>query len=126
MTGTHEPPPSLRCTQTLEIEGPGAVSYADGDKWTGSTVSNVCLLLEDDYPLKVFTTQKLSSDKIPVDGIIRNLSFTNAATNTTVNNYCSTIVEEENTAVLVLDSSWKPFVVDFSGKWDISKTRPKT
>ena len=63
--------------------------YVDG-KWTIS-VTNDCLVLAEGYPLKVFTTIDLTrydQRGISMDGVVRNLSFTNIATNTTVNTIC--------------------------------------
>ena len=90
MTGS---PDGDKCQQTLVIEGPGIMSwfagegYVDG-KWT-RTVSNDCLVLQEDYPLKVFTTIDLTYfEGTPMDGVVKGLAFTNTATGTTVTNSC--------------------------------------
>ena len=90
MTGS---PDGDKCEQTLVIEGPGIMSwfagegYVDG-KWTRS-VSNACLVLQEGFPLKVFTTIDLNGYAgTPMDGVVKNLAFTNTATDTTVTNSC--------------------------------------
>ena len=90
-------PDGDKCKQTYLIEGPGLRSwlpegYVDGI-WTES-VTNDCLVLAEGFPLKVFTTIDLTykfeygQRGIPMDGVVRNLGFTNIATNTTINTFC--------------------------------------
>ena len=95
MTGS---PDQTKCKQFLEIEGPGLKGYFPGEngsgyryvngKWTNGYQTNDCLDLKG-YPLRVYTTPDLSyAGKIPIDGLVRNIAFTNTATNTTVNTIC--------------------------------------
>ena len=77
------------------IEGPGlrgwfpSEGYVDG-KWTNSG-TNDCLVLEEDESLKVFASRDLTyyREGIPLDGVIRDIVFTNKDSNTTINTYCS-------------------------------------
>ena len=92
-------PDETSCKQILEIEGPGLEGYFPGEdgailfikgKWTGGYETNDCLDLKG-YPVRVYTTPDLSEDvygRIPMDGLVRNIAFTNTATNTTVNTIC--------------------------------------
>ena len=81
----------LECIQDLVVEGPGLSGwitdegYVDG-KW-GFRMTNDCLNLDEQYPLKVFTSADLgSSGKIPMDGVVKNFSFTDFVT--TLTNAC--------------------------------------
>ena len=97
MTGS---PDQSKCKQFLEIEGPGLSGYFPREngagynfvegKWTDGSVTNDCLDLKG-YPLRVYTTPDVindNSNRIPIDGLVRNIAFTNTATNTTVNTIC--------------------------------------
>ena len=87
-----------KCNQDYLIEGPGLRAwftdegYVDG-KWTTRPVTNDCLSL-DGNPLRVYTTRDLTHyhEGTPIDGVVKNVSFTNTATETTIINQCS----EEN------------------------------
>ena len=81
-----------KCKQNLVIEGPGISSwfagegYVDG-KWQHSA-TNPCLQLQEEYPLKAFTSKDLTyyREGTPMDGVVRNLAFMNS--DTTINNFC--------------------------------------
>ena len=49
-----------------------------------------CLVMQEGYPLKVFTTIDLNGywEGTPMDGVVRNLAFTNIATDITMNTNC--------------------------------------
>ena len=93
MTGSRE---GEKCKQDLLIEGPGLNGYIWGegytpDKWANS-VTNDCLELDNDYPLRVYTTPDLSyNNKFPIDGVVRNVVFTETATDATIVSPCSEI-----------------------------------
>ena len=93
MTGSRE---GEKCKQDLLIQGPGLNGYIWGegyvaDKWQNS-VTNACLDLEKDYPLRVYTTPDLSyNKKFPIDGVVRNFVFTETATDTTIVSPCSEV-----------------------------------
>ena len=81
-----------RCEQTVLVEGPGlrgwfpGEGYVDG-KWTYSN-TNVCLDLEG-YPLKVMATRDLTyANQTPVDGVVRNVAFTNDVSDETLVSAC--------------------------------------
>jgi hypothetical protein len=89
-------PDGGKCQQTYFIEGPGlgtnyvwGEGYVDG-KWASSRFSSDCLVMEDEYPLKVYSTLDLNGywEGTPLDGVVRNLAFTNTATDTTMTNFC--------------------------------------
>ena len=91
---TGKPIFGTTCEQILVIEGPGFKSYFPGvgyveGKWRHS-VRNDCLILDENYPVKAFATRDLTyyREGTPIDGVVRNLAFTNIATNTTVNTIC--------------------------------------
>ena len=80
------------CEQTVLVEGPGlrgwfqGEGYVDG-KWTQSN-TNVCLDLEG-YPLKVMATRDLTyANQTPVDGVVRNIAFTNDISGETLVSAC--------------------------------------
>ena len=86
--------------QTYVIEGPGmrtwsqdVQAYVDG-KLTFSTDEfgppHQCVSL-DGYSLKVYTTRDLSNfdEGTPIDGVVRNVVFTDTATDTTIQSQCS-------------------------------------
>lgn len=87
---------SLKCEQAVLIEGPGLMgwtriesgwTYADG-KWAIYR-SSKCLILEEKYPLKVFTTEDLSDRReTSLDGVIRNIVFTNTDSKSTISTFC--------------------------------------
>jgi len=85
-----------KCKQDLLIEGPGLNGYISGegytsDKWARS-VTNDCLDLDNDYPLRVYTTQNLiGSKKFPIDGVVRNVVFTETTTDATIVSPCSEV-----------------------------------
>ena len=95
MTGSRD---GEKCKQDLLIQGPGLNGYIWGegytdDKWANS-VTNDCLDLDKDYPLRVYTTPDLTgfhSKKFPIDGVVRNVVFTETATDTTIVSPCSDI-----------------------------------
>ena len=95
MTGSRD---GEKCKQDLLIEGPGLNGYIWGegytpDKWANS-VTNDCLDLDTDYPLRVYTTPDLTgfhSKKIPIDGVVRNVVFTETGSDTTIVSPCSEI-----------------------------------
>ena len=82
-----------RCEQTILIEGPGLNGYIPGegyvkDKWR-STNTNDCLDLEN-YSLKVYVTRDLTyANQTPIDGIVRNVAFTNMDDGTTMQSPCT-------------------------------------
>jgi hypothetical protein len=82
MTGS---PDGDSCRQKMLIEGAGLV---DG-KWTESAV-NPCLDLNEETPLKVFTSEDMAYHRegTPIDGVVKNFSFTNIASDTTMTNHC--------------------------------------
>ena len=65
-------------------------------------MTNDCLTL-DGYPLKVYTTRDLTNywEGTPIDGVIRNVAFTNTATDTTILSPCT---EEKVEAALFLST----------------------
>ena len=74
----------IECVQQLTIEGPGLRGWIEGEgyvdgKWQMRPLANACLEMDDKYPLKAFATADLSySRKFPIDGVVKNLRFTNA------------------------------------------------
>ena len=81
-----------RCYQNLVIEGPGISSWFAGEgmvdgKWQADA-TNPCLQLQEEYPLKVFTSKDLTyyREGTPMDGVVKNLAFMNSET--TINNFC--------------------------------------
>ena len=118
MTGR---PDGDECKQTYLIEGPGMSSWFPGEgtvdgKWTTS-VTNHCLTL-DGEPLKVYATRDLTyyHEGTPIDGVIRNVAFTNTATDKTIQSPCT---EDKVEAALFLSSfrpSNKPLVLGLDGK----------
>ena len=111
-----------KCNQNYVIEGPGLRGWFQGegyvdDKWTTNTATNDCLSLNG-YPLKVYASRDLTyyhGDK-PIDGLIRNVAFTNTASDTTIQSPCT---EEIVEAALFLSSfrpSNKPLVLGLDGK----------
>ena len=89
-------PAGDQCKQDLLIEGPGLNGYILGEgyvenKWARS-VTNACLDLDKDYPLRVYTTPDLTyNKKIPIDGVVRNFVFSEIATDTTIVSPCTDI-----------------------------------
>ena len=89
-----------RCEQTILLEGPGLNGYISGEgyvenKWTTSN-TNDCLDLEG-YPLKVYTTRDLTyANQTPVDGVVRNFSFTNTAVGKTMDTTCYEELDESD------------------------------
>ena len=81
-----------QCYQNLVIEGPGISSWFAGEgmvdgKWQADA-TNPCLQLQEEYPLKVFTSKDLTyyREGTPMDGVVKNLAFMNSET--TINNFC--------------------------------------
>ena len=87
-------PAGMECKQTYSIEGPGlTINAGYVSEITGSwSVYDFreCLVLEEDYPLKIFATRDLTSRRegTPMDGVIRNVAFTNTETDATMNTIC--------------------------------------
>ena len=84
MTGSRD---GDKCKQNLVIEGPGISSSG---KWQDSA-TNPCLVLQEEYPLKAYTTKDLTyyREGTPIDGVVRNLAFMNS--DTTIVSPCSEI-----------------------------------
>ena len=86
-------PEGMKCKQAYSIEGPGLTVdagsvYEKTGSWSFSVV-NECLILEEDYPLKIFATRDLTwKEGTPMDGVIRNVAFTNTETDATMNTIC--------------------------------------
>ena len=86
-------PEGMECKQAYSIEGPGLTVdagsvYEKTGSWSFSVV-NECLILEEDYPLKIFATRDLTwKEGTPMDGVIRNVAFTNTETDATMNTIC--------------------------------------
>ena len=89
-----------KCQQEYVIEGPGLRAwfwssspfvdksgYVD-DKWTTHPMVNDCLVLDDRH-LKVYAARKYSSIGGPLDGVVRNVAFTNTKTQSTINTICT-------------------------------------
>lgn len=86
-------PDGEECEQELIIEGPGLRSWFPGKGYVEGkfryAVTNHCLVLDEQYPLKVYTASNLKwSRAIPINGVVRNISFTNNETNETINTIC--------------------------------------
>ena len=87
-------PEGMECRQTYSIKGDGLVVNAAFPSVTygswRSSVVNECLILEEDYPLKVFASKHRAWQRegTPMDGVIRNVAFTNTETDTTMNTIC--------------------------------------
>ena len=93
MTGSRA---GEKCQQDLLIEGPGLDDYIPGERYTddkwATSVINDCLDLDKDYPLRVYTTPALTGihrKKIPIDGVVRNVVFTETGSDTTIVSPCS-------------------------------------
>ena len=87
-------PAGMECKQTYSIQGPGLVvnagfSNTQYGSWSTSIV-NECLILEEDYPLKVFASKNRAWQRegTAMDGVIRNVAFTNTESDTTMNTIC--------------------------------------
>ena len=119
MTGS---PNGDKCNQDYVIEGPGLRAYFSGEgyvdgKWTTHTMTNDCLAL-DGNSLKVYTTIDLTHywEGTPIDGVIKNVAFTNTVTDTTIQSPCT---EEKVEAVLFLSTNRvtnKPMVLGVNGE----------
>ena len=91
ITGSPDENTPYLCSQAVLIEGPGLKE----DGWSIS-LSNYCLALGE-KPLKVYATRNLNGTrKKPIDGVIRNIAFTNIATDTTVNTFCTASTSAPN------------------------------
>ena len=126
-------PEDERCQQTLVIEGPGLRSYFLGEgyvdgKWSaGSTTTDCPYFVPQDNPLKAYASRDVTySEESPMDGVVRNLVFTNIDDGTSIVSPCSEpeppacgcyaedeeIAVEEDKCVLDLGTS-----ADTAGDW---------
>ena len=68
-------------------------------------------------PLRVFAAGLVTNSIYPVDGVVRNVAFTNTATNTIIKSPCA--VPTDSQAVLFLSSfrkANKPMVLGLNGR----------
>ena len=92
-------PQGEKCQQTYAIEGPLTIWGDARDKYEGTLRHNDCLVL--DAPLKVYATTSMtistnewyydnhvSTERRPMNGVVRNIAFTNTETDTTMNTIC--------------------------------------
>lgn len=79
-------PTDTRCETVISINGPG-LAYT-------KSYTNDCFVLEEELPLLVYATPSQWMDgnyytrRLPMDGVIRNLVFTNLETDTTIESAC--------------------------------------
>ena len=77
-----------KCHQEIVLEGPSVDKWGQDDKYI-TRIDNDCLVLAD-VPLKVYATRSLNGYYgNPLDGVVRNVAFTNTNTDTTFNTICS-------------------------------------
>ena len=108
-----------KCIQNYAIEGPGIQFTASTEEWDAP---HQCLSL-DGYSLKVYTTKDLTNydEGTPINGVVRNVAFTNTATDTIIQNSCTVPAEPEipDEAVIFLSTFRaynKPLVLGLNGK----------
>lgn len=82
-------PNGEKCQQTYAIEGPLTIDGNARDKYEWTLRNNDCMVL--DAPLKVYATSLMRNygpGWRPMDGVVRNVAFTNTETDTTMNTIC--------------------------------------
>ena len=79
------------------------------------SASNFCLDLGG-KPLRVFAAG-LERNNNPVDGVVRNVAFTNTATNTTIKSPCAVPTDSQNILFLsTFRKANKPMVLGLNGR----------
>ena len=112
-------PDFSKCIQNYAIEGPGIQFTASTEE---ADAPHQCLSL-DGYSLKVYTTKDLTNydEGTPINGVVRNVAFTNTATDTIIQSPCTVPPEPEipDEAVIFLSTfrpNNKPLVLGLNGK----------
>ena len=101
-------PDGNECKQRIHVEGPGMKVLAG--------MTSTCFEM-DEKPLKVFAAKTPYKEFKPIDGVVRNVAFTNTATNTTIKSPCA--VPTKPNGVLFLSTfrkANKPMVLGLNGR----------
>ena len=83
---TADPSQTKNCEQIVVIDAPGMTPSIAGHP---VEMRHKCLDSSTIYPLKIYTTQqRIFDDYVPIDGVIKNIAFTNTVNNETINTIC--------------------------------------
>ena len=82
-------PNGEKCKQNYVLDGPVTIDGKPRDQYEWNLSNGDCMIL--DAPLKVYATTSMRNygrGWSKMDGVVRNLAFTNTETDTTMNTIC--------------------------------------